>query len=87
MKIARDKKLHFTVCLLVAACVAAVEVRVGAGALGACVAGFLSGTACGVGKEYGDYCNPNSKWDNYDLLADALGALVGSSVGLFALLM
>jgi uncharacterized protein YfiM (DUF2279 family) len=42
----------------------------------------MSSIALGVGKEYGDHCNPYSNWDWYDLLADTIGALVGSAIGL-----
>lgn len=86
MKITRDKKIHFAVCLVVALGITIAEVCIGTGALGAWMGGFLGGTACGAGKEYGDYCNPNNRWDNYDLLADASGALTGGCVGLLTLL-
>lgn len=87
MKIEKDKKIHFVACLAVAMCITVLEVCIGTGAFGAWLAGFIGGTACGVGKEYGDYRNPNNKWDNYDLLVDVLGALAGGCVGLLALLL
>lgn len=47
-------------------------------------AGFLGGLAAGVGKEYGDECCENNKWDWQDIAADCIGALVGG--GLAAIL-
>ena len=42
------------------------------------LSGFLGGLAAGVGKEYGDECCENNKWDWQDIAADCIGALVGS---------
>ena len=41
-------------------------------------AGFLGGLAAGVGKEYGDECCENNKWDWQDIAADCIGSLVGA---------
>lgn len=30
-----------------------------------------------VGKEYGDSKTPGNKWDRYDILADAIGIVIG----------
>lgn len=41
------------------------------------VLGWKFAAGLGLGKEVGDKLNPLSKWDWQDLLADALGILVG----------
>lgn len=51
---------------------------------GVMLAGFLGGLAAGVGKEYGDECCKDNKWDWQDIAADCIGSLVGS--GLAAIL-
>ena len=43
-------------------------------------AGFLGGLAAGIGKEYGDECCENNKWDWQDIAADCIGALVGGGL-------
>ena len=45
---------------------------------GVALAGFCGGLAAGVGKEYGDECCENNKWDWQDIAADCIGSLVGS---------
>ena len=81
MRISKDKKLHFTCCMLIAF---AVTILIGllsnwyAGSL----AGLLTAMGTGVGKEYGDKINPYNKWDWYDILADFIGAVVGASIGI-----
>ena len=42
------------------------------------LSGFLGGLAAGVGKEYGDECCENNKWDWQDIAADCIGSLVGA---------
>ena len=42
------------------------------------LSGFLGGLAAGVGKEYGDECCENNKWDWQDISADCIGSLVVS---------
>ena len=51
---------------------------------GVALAGFCGGLAAGVGKEYGDECCKDNKWDWQDIVADCIGALVGG--GLAAIL-
>ena len=81
MRISKDKKLHFTCCMLIAL---ATTILIGllsnwyAGGL----AGLLTAMGTGVGKEYGDKINPYNKWDWYDILADFIGAVVGASIGI-----
>lgn len=86
MTIQKDKVLHFIACMTAAGYVVLVMVLIGADVKSTCVAAFVSAVLLGVGKEYGDYMNPQSRWDNYNLLADALGAAVGASAGLIGLL-
>lgn len=71
MKIGKDKILHF-----------AVNVALGLTsifqlwlAIGLCVGASL-------GKEYGDSKSQGNKWDWWDILADAIGAVVGIIIGL-----
>lgn len=45
---------------------------------GVLLAGFCGGLAAGIGKEYGDECCENNKWDWQDIAADCIGSLVGS---------
>ena len=40
--------------------------------------GFCGGLAAGIGKEYGDECCENNKWDWKDIAADCIGSLVGA---------
>lgn len=51
---------------------------------GVALAGFCGGLAAGIGKEYGDECAENNKWDWQDIAADCIGSLVGG--GLAAIL-
>lgn len=45
---------------------------------GVALAGFCGGLAAGIGKEYGDECCENNKWDWQDIAADCIGSLVGA---------
>ena len=85
MKIAKDKRLHFAYCMLIALFVTTL---IGALSNWYCgtISGLLTAMGCGVGKEYGDNANPYNKWDWYDLLADLLGSIVGVLLGLAALI-
>lgn len=87
MKLQNDKIQHFAVCFLVAAIVAIIVAFISKNAPAAMFAGASSGMALGVGKEYGDEKAVENFWDWKDINADALGAIVGCCVGLFALLM
>lgn len=80
MKIQKDKVKHFVICCIVAVC-AMVFFRLIASPLNvAVVASLIIGLALGVGKEYGDKANPYNKWDWFDLLVDAIGAVVGTLI-------
>ena len=84
--ITKDKKLHFTYCLLIAL---ATTILIGllsnwyAGGL----AGLLTAMGTGVGKEYGDKANPYNKWDWYDILADSIGAIIGILLSIIILIL
>lgn len=81
MSIAKDKKIHFIVCLI-AAVAMMVLMRLISSPLGvAAMASVISSLALGIGKEYGDKVNPSNKWDWNDLLADFIGAISGTAVG------
>lgn len=36
-----------------------------------------------LGKEYGDYCSPTNKWDWWDILADFVGIVIGTTIRYF----
>lgn len=64
----KDKLLHFLVCF-VSTVIVGLIVGKAAGAIGA--------TGLSIGKEYGDSQAPENRWDNWDLLADLAGIIVG----------
>lgn len=87
MKASTDKLKHFIVCLAVALVASLIEGASGASAWQSVIAGFIAGSAIGVGKEYGDKCAPGNKWDWGDIGADFSGAVIGAVLGsLFSLL-
>lgn len=81
MKIQTDKIKHLAVCFLVSATAAVIESAFGASYPLSLLAGMIAGLAIGVGKEYGDRCAVGNRWDWNDIMADAIGALLGSGVG------
>ncbi|MEZ3576782.1 MAG: hypothetical protein K1W01_04745 [Muribaculaceae bacterium] len=81
MKIQTDKIKHLAVCFIVSAAAAVIESAFGASYPLSFLAGMIAGVAIGVGKEYGDKCAIGNRWDWNDILADAIGALLGSGVG------
>lgn len=78
--IGSDKYAHFSVCAIVAICVGFVGMLMGMSPLMIGFSGFIAAMGAGLGKEYGDKVNPYNKWDWYDVLADTVGALVGSGL-------
>lgn len=68
----------FTIGILVAVALRLQGVDAGDAFFGVALAGFLGGLAAGIGKEYGDECCENNKWDWQDIAADCIGSLVGS---------
>lgn len=63
----KDKLLHFIVNLIVVLSIGWINLPLAIG-----LAVGLS-----VGKEYGDSKAPGNKWDWYDILADAIGIVIG----------
>ena len=80
MRISKDKKLHFTCCMLIAL---ATTILIGllSNWYAGSIAGLLTAMGTSVGKEYGDKINPYNKWDWYDILADLIGTTVGITIG------
>lgn len=74
----------FAIGILVAVALRLQGVGGGESFFGVALAGFLGGLAAGVGKEYGDECCENNKWDWQDIASDCIGALCGG--GLAAIL-
>ena len=68
----------FAIGILVAVALRLQGVGGGEAFFGVALAGFCGGLAAGVGKEYGDECCKDNKWDWQDIAADCIGALVGS---------
>ena len=85
MRISKDKKLHFTCCMLIALAVTILIGLLSNWYVGS-IAGLLTAMGTGVGKEYGDKASPNNKWDWYDILADLIGAIVGASIGILIII-
>lgn len=78
-----DYILHFGVCSLSTSIIGLISFLVVNHFLGytpalvASLFGAVFALGLGVGKESGDRNNPNSGWSWWDLLADALGIVVG----------
>lgn len=81
MKIQTDKIKHLAVCFIVSTSASVIESAFGATYSLSFLAGMIAGLAIGVGKEYGDKCAIGNRWDWNDIIADAVGALLGSGVG------
>ena len=75
----RDKLLHFICCYIVSAIMAVINGLCGIILVGM-INSFACGIAIGVGKEYGDSKAKGNKWDWKDIIADAIGALLGSLI-------
>lgn len=85
MKIEKDKLQHLTVCAIASAIITAVVSWAGASLAGASlfacfVAGFLGGSAIGIGKEYGDSKAQGNCWSWGDIVADEAGAVLGAAL-------
>lgn len=87
IKIGEDKKLHITCCLLVAAFIGSILAVSHTALWVIAFISFISAMLCGLAKEYGDHINPHNKWDWYDIVADGVGALLGSIIVLLAVLL
>ena len=76
-KIGRDKLLHLAACATVAATVKWAAVAVGLPLWGAAVTGAAVALAAGTLKEWDDALR-GGEFDRHDLVADAVGALLGA---------
>ena len=81
MKIQKDKILHFSACAIIALITFLLFWLIGCSYTITALAALLISTAAGWGKEYGDKANPNNKWDWKDILADAVGTVIGILFG------
>lgn len=82
-RIPRDKMLHFAVSLLLALSTSSIIVQVLPGGVGqrtlaAYFGAFIITIAIGVGKELSDRREVGNHFCVKDLLADTIGAVVGS---------
>ena len=67
----KDKLYHFGICLIVTLLF---------GFLINPITGAVGALGLGFGKEYGDSKAPGNSWDNWDLLADTIGVVVGLTI-------
>lgn len=75
MKLPRDKKIHFLVCVIITILVGIPVSLIGIWS--GIIAGSSAALSAGITKEYCDSKQPNNHWCWWDLLADALGVIVG----------
>lgn len=75
MKIGKDKFLHAIVCL--GATVTIGLLMFWQGKVASCFCGGLFALGLGLGKEYGDSKASGNKWDNWDIVADCVGIVLG----------
>lgn len=78
--IPNDKKLHFGCSFLIGAVAGLAANALGMTWMQALYSGAGISAATGFGKEYGDKVSPGNHWDWYDVLADAVGALLGAGL-------
>lgn len=74
----KDKKAHLFVSFLIATIIYLIFWWLSSDFLVSMVASFTCSLGVGIGKEYGDDKSPNNKWNWWDILADIIGALLGS---------
>lgn len=82
----KDKGAHFFVCMFIAMVFAFILLLFRSKPSCCCIVAFLASLCVGMAKEYGDMNAPGNHWDWWDILADAIGALVGCTLGLLALI-
>lgn len=75
-----DKVKHFLVCWATSLFTGMLMIATGCNWWQSAIVGFMTAMALGVGKEYGDSKAQGNYWDWWDILADAVGALLGCSV-------
>lgn len=78
MTIPFDKKMHFVVCFTIAAGAMILFRVIGSPLVVSCFAAWLTAMGAGLGKEWGDECNTHNKWSWGDILADFIGAVLGT---------
>ncbi|MEG0560014.1 MAG: hypothetical protein RRY02_09890 [Muribaculaceae bacterium] len=78
MKIEKDKYVHGVVCMACAIGVGLIFAWYSV--MVAMAAGFIASMCLGLGKEYGDMHSTGNHWCWGDILADAIGAIVGCLV-------
>lgn len=79
----KKDQIILSVCCLVVALLVAVVFGIISNSYISVLTGFVAAVCLAVGKEIGDYYNPDSQWNWLDLVAGALGALIGSQIGWF----
>jgi len=77
MKVQKDKLQHFAVCAIAALVSASIVGAMSENEFAGAAFGFAMAMGLGIGKEYGDSKAAGNKWCWWDILADALGAIVG----------
>lgn len=79
--IQKDKIVHFIVCAVITVVVMVLFFVANTTFVIAALAGAITSTAAGWGKEFGDKVNPYNKWDWKDILADFIGTIFGILLG------
>lgn len=77
MTIQKDKIQHFAVCAIAAFVTACIVGAMSKNEFAGATAGFSMAMGLGIGKEYGDSKAKGNAWSWGDILADALGTIVG----------
>lgn len=78
--------LHIVACMLCAFQISVIIALTTPDPTPCIVGGFISAMMLGIGKEYGDYKNPNNSFSWSDILADFIGSVIGCLGGFTALL-
>lgn len=86
MKLQKDKILHAVCCAACSFIITAILTLVSTTVWPALLGGFLAGMCLGIGKEYGDHKAEGNQWCWKDILADLVGAVIGSPLGLLVLI-
>ena len=77
----QDKIMHIIFAMLCAFICSALIAHTTTTPLPAILGGWLCGVVGGLGKEYGDFKNPNNTWSWSDVLANIIGATIGCMGG------
>lgn len=68
LKIREDLIMHYVICLIPSVIFGWY--------------GAIFALGLGIGKEYGDHCNPLNKWDWLDMCANLLGIISGLTINI-----